>query len=90
VSEPDFRQQVSEKARRLRRSRSKGRSFWAGVGLVGSVGWIIVLPTVAGALAGRKLDAWLDTELAFTLGLMLLGLASGGYTLWRIMAKELR
>lgn len=82
-----FRERAIRRARAMRAARSSGRKLWVGLGLVGSVGWMIALPMVGGAFLGRYLDEALDTRLSFTLGLMLLGLAIGAYSVWRLFLR---
>jgi len=83
-----FRRQVTDKARRLERGRARRTRVWAGLGLVGSVGWIVALPMVGGAFAGRWIDRRMGTGLSFTLGLVLVGLACGAYSVWRYFLRE--
>lgn len=83
-----FREGATRRARTMKAARSARARFWAGLGLVGSVGWMIALPTVGGALLGRELDQRLDTRLTFTLGLLLAGLALGAYTVWRLFLRS--
>jgi ATP synthase protein I len=65
-------------------------SFWQGLSLVGGVGWMVVLPAVAGALLGRFLDTHWGTGIFWTLSLLVLGLALGCVSAWRHIARELQ
>ena len=49
------------------------------------LGWIIVLPLLAGIAAGRWLDHRLASGLLFTGALLLLGLFVGCWSAWRWM-----
>jgi ATP synthase protein I len=64
-------------------------TFWEGLAMVGAVGWMIALPSVAGALVGRWLDSWMGTGLFCTLCLLLLGLLGGCISAWRHVRGEL-
>ena len=85
----DLHRHVFRKVERMQKSRSGTGRFWAGLALVGSVGWMVALPMVGGAFLGRWLDLQLGTNLSFTLGLLLLGLAVGAYTVWRLFVRNL-
>jgi len=61
----------------------RGRNLWVQVSRVGTLGWLIALPIVGGALLGHLLDRRLGTGLTFTLAMLLLGLVIAGFTLWR-------
>jgi ATP synthase protein I len=61
----------------------RGRSLWVQVSRVGTLGWLIALPIVGGALLGHLLDRRFDTGLTFTLAMLLLGLVIAGFTIWR-------
>ncbi len=88
---PGLRRKVFREADRMERARARGRrGFWAGLATVGAIGWMIALPTVGGAALGRLLDQRLGTRLTFTLALLLLGLATGSYTVWRLFVRETR
>mgnify|MGYP000220178342 CR=1 FL=1 len=52
---------------------------------IGVLGWIFVVPTLAGLFFGRWLDAWLETGIFWSAPLMLLGLCVGGWTAWKWM-----
>ncbi len=63
--------------------RSRGRNLWVQVSRVGTLGWLIALPIVGGALLGHFIDRRLGTGLTFTLALLLVGLTVAGFALWR-------
>ena len=50
-------------------------TFWRGLGLVGSVGWMVVLPALLGAFLGRWIDRRSGTGIFWTLSLLFVGLA---------------
>jgi ATP synthase protein I len=84
----EFVRQVRRQAERAQAGRRLG--FWQGLGVVGMVGWMVSLPAVVGALAGRWLDRRGDGGLFWTLSLLALGLALGCASAWRHVTRELR
>ena len=52
---------------------------------IGVLGWIFVVPTLAGLFLGRWLDARFETGVFWSAPLMLLGLCLGGWTAWKWM-----
>ena len=66
-------------------------SFWGDLwreALVAlSLGWELALPIFAGVLIGHFLDRWLGTGLDFTLGLLVLGIGLGYYSLARFIQR---
>ena len=48
-----------------------------------SIGWEIALPIIGGAFLGQVIDRALNTTILFTILLLLLGVASGTYNLFR-------
>lgn len=50
---------------------------------IGILGWIIVLPMLAGIILGRWLDLRFGTGLLWTAPLLILGLILGGWFAWR-------
>lgn len=84
----DFAKEIGKQAERRRAGR--GRSVWQGLAQVGTIGWTVALPAVAGAFLGRWVDARYRTGIFWTLSLLTLGLAIGCVTAWRSMSRELR
>ncbi len=48
-----------------------------------SIGWEIALPIGGGALLGQLIDQALNTRIVFTILLLMVGVFSGGYNLFR-------
>jgi ATP synthase protein I len=64
-------------------------TFWQGIGLVGSVGWMVVIPSLIGAFVGRWIDRRAEAGVFWTLSLMFVGVASGCLSVWRHVGREL-
>lgn len=83
-----------EKTVRLREQRRETweregeRPLWKNLSMTGSLGWLIVLPTLAGVLAGRWLDALLGTGVTFSGALTFAGAGVGLALAWRRMNRE--
>jgi ATP synthase protein I len=83
--------QKAVKARRERRGRWERegeRSIGANLALIGSLGWTIVLPTLAGIFIGRWLDHLYRSGIFWTLGLLVAGIALGCTLAWKRMHRE--
>jgi ATP synthase protein I len=52
---------------------------------IGVLGWIFVVPTLAGLFFGRWLDARFETGIFWSAPMMLLGIVIGGWTAWKWM-----
>ncbi len=68
--------------------REKGQSFWGYVGLIGAVGWSVVVPMVLGVFLGLWLDRKFGTGSRWTIALLLFGLCVGCVNAWRTITKE--
>lgn len=63
--------------------RAEGeRTFFRSLGMIGGLGWMIVLPTLGGLALGRWLDARLGGGLVATGALLMVGLALGCRLAW--------
>jgi ATP synthase protein I len=77
---------IREQARRRQRAEREGEpSLGRYLAQIGVLGWMIVLPGLAGVFAGRWLDHSLGTGIFWTGPLMLCGLAAGCWAAWRWM-----
>jgi ATP synthase protein I len=85
----DMAGQVGAKAaRKLQAQRNPTPGVWFGLGLMGIVGWSVVVPTLLGAALGLWLDRHYPGGRSWTLALMAAGLGLGCFNAWVWVAKE--
>lgn len=77
----DTRERTRRDIARLEGREPAGR-FWRSLGLVGSVGWPIVVLATGGALLGRYLDARWHTGIRLTGTLLTVGTVVGATIAW--------
>ena len=87
---PNLQASLDRDLDRYARRERDASSFWRSVGLLGSVGWPIVVTTVGGAFAGRWIDARLNTGIQFTLLLLVAGAVVGAAIAWNLLKPERR
>ena len=78
-----------QRRRQQKEQNERDNSFWASVGMMGTVGWSVSLPTVLGLLFGRWLDGRLDSGYVFMIFFMLVGLAAGSLIAWRLISERI-
>jgi ATP synthase protein I len=84
-----FADQVGVKAaRKLKAQRHPAPGVWFGLGMMGLIGWSVVVPTLAGAALGIWLDTRHPGTHSWTLALLVAGLTLGCFNAWRWVAKE--
>ena len=83
-----FSQQIAAKAARKLKARASSRGVWFGLGMMGLVGWSVVVPTLLGAALGIWLDTHHSGTHPWTLALLLVGLAIGCLNAWHWVARE--
>jgi ATP synthase protein I len=77
---------VRVRRERRERGRKEGeRSLGQNLAMIGTLGWLIVTPTLIGTFAGRWLDRHFDTGIYWTLSLLFVGLAFGCWLAWQRM-----
>ena len=87
--EPTLAAQVGAKAaRKLKTRRRTASVVWSGLGMMGLIGWSVVVPTLLGAGLGAWLDEHHPGKHAWTLALLMAGLALGCLNAWRWVAHE--
>ncbi len=88
-STPPLVTKVGDKAeRKLRARRDESQGVWFGLGMMGLVGWSIVVPTLLGAALGIWLDGRHPGRHSWTLALLVAGLVLGCANAWRWVARE--
>ncbi len=86
---PSLTQYVGSKAaRKLKARRNSAQGVWFGLGMMGLIGWSVVVPTLLGAALGIWLDKHYPGKHAWTLALLVAGLAIGCLNAWHWVAKE--
>jgi ATP synthase protein I len=89
AGETEFSHQVGEKAeRKLKAQRHVTQTVWAGLGMMGLVGWAVAVPTLLGAALGLWMDKHYPGSHSWTLMLLVIGLVIGCMNAWHWVAKE--
>lgn len=82
-------EQVGAKAaRKLKAQRNTTPGVWSGLGVMGLVGWSVVVPTLLGAAIGLWLDRSYPGGRTWTLALLMAGLTLGCLNAWHWVSKE--
>lgn len=81
--------QVGARAERKIRARRNGTpGVWFGLGMMGLIGWSVVVPTLLGAALGLWLDQRYPDGRAWTLALLMAGLTLGCLNAWHWVTRE--
>jgi len=75
-------------ARKLKARRQRKQGVWVGLGMMGLVGWSVVVPTLLGAALGIWLDKHYPSSHPWTLALLMAGLVLGCVNAWVWVDKE--
>ena len=84
----EFSRKVGAKAARKLRARRSTQGVWRGLGMMGLIGWSVVVPTLLGVLIGTWLDNRHPGSHSWTLALLVAGLVIGCFNAWLWVAKE--
>ncbi|QDV69701.1 Putative F0F1-ATPase subunit (ATPase_gene1) [Rosistilla carotiformis] len=84
-----FADQVETKAKRkMKVMRHQDSGLWFGLGMMGLVGWSVVVPTLLGTVLGIWLDRRFPRDQSWTLMLLVAGLLLGCFNAWMWVSKE--
>jgi ATP synthase protein I len=84
-----FSQEVGKKAKRkLKARRNSKKGVWFGLGMMGLIGWSVVVPTLLGAGLGLWIDNSHPGSYSWTLMLLVIGLIIGCLNAWYWVVKE--
>ncbi|MDP5190583.1 AtpZ/AtpI family protein [Rheinheimera baltica] len=84
-----FSQKVGDiAARKLQAQHNVTKNVWSGLGMMGLIGWSVVVPTLLGAALGMWLDKRYPSAQSWTLMLLVAGLCLGCFNAWRWVEKE--
>ncbi|MBC7575658.1 MAG: AtpZ/AtpI family protein [Herminiimonas sp.] len=78
----------AQAARKLSARRVGAGGVWFGLGMMGLIGWSVVVPTLLGAALGLWLDQGNPGERSWTLALLVAGLVLGCFNAWHWVEKE--
>jgi ATP synthase protein I len=79
---------IGAKAARKLKARKSTQGVWFGLGMMGLIGWSVVLPTLLGAALGMWLDKHHSGAHSWTLALLVAGLALGCANAWHWVAQQ--
>lgn len=88
ATRPDPQRSLERDVDRLKRREASASSFWRSLSVLGTVGWSIALPAVAGVWLGHWLDLRLDSGVRFTLMLLVAGVMLGSVIAWRVVGEH--
>jgi ATP synthase protein I len=88
VGRPLAEQVGAQAARKLKARRRGPPGVWFGLGMMGLIGWSVVMPTLLGAALGLWLDQRYPGGRSWTLALLMGGLALGCLNAWRWVSWE--
>ena len=93
--QPDARDRLAahiegKQARKMHARQIKERSTWFGMGMMGTIGWTVVVPTLLGVALGLWIDAHWPSSVSWTLMLLIGGLLLGCVNAWLWIAREQR
>lgn len=74
--------------RKLRTQHHVDRTIWFGIGMMGTIGLSIAVPTLLGAVFGIWLDKHYPANFSWTLTMLTIGLFIGCLNAWYWMDKE--
>ncbi len=84
-----FTETIGRKATRKLRAKRQKRPVWGSLGLMGTVGWSVAIPTLIGAFLGQWLDArYPESERSWTLVCLMAGLFVGCVNAWLWVGRE--
>jgi ATP synthase protein I len=87
-SRREFGDLVGAKADRKLRAQRSTNGVWFGLGMMGLIGWSVVVPTLLGAALGIWIDNRHPGIHSWTLTLLIVGLFLGCLNAYQWVAKE--
>ena len=82
-------EEVGTKAsRKIKARRHASQNVWFGLGMMGLVGWTVVIPTLIGAALGGWIDKAHPGKHDWTLALLVAGLVIGCASAWHWIVQE--
>jgi ATP synthase protein I len=79
----------TKEVRKVKARRKKDRGIWLGLGMIGTVGWSIAVPTLIGVGLGIWIDKRWPGRISWTLTLLFVGLMFGCINAYYWVRKEI-
>ena len=79
----------TNEVRKVKARRKKGQDIWFGLGMIGTIGWSIAVPTLIGVALGIWIDKMWPGRISWTLTFLLAGLVLGCINAYYWVKKEL-
>ncbi len=80
----------TKEVRKVKARRKKDRGVWFGLGMIGTIGWSIAVPTLIGVALGIWIDERWPGRISWTLTFLLIGLVLGCINTYYWVKKELK
>ncbi|MBN1312327.1 MAG: AtpZ/AtpI family protein [Anaerolineae bacterium] len=81
--------EIEEKqSRKVYARHTKHQSTWFGLGMMGTIGWTVAIPTLLGVALGIWIDAHWSSPISWTLTLLIGGLLMGCVNAWLWIDRE--
>lgn len=74
--------------RKMKARKDRSRGIWFGLGMMGTIGWSVAVPTLIGVAIGIWLDSRYPGQISWTLTFLSIGLAVGCVNAWYWVKKE--
>ena len=75
--------------RKAKSRRKKDQGVWFGLGMIGTIGWSIAVPTLIGVALGIWIDKSWPSRISWTLTFLLVGLVLGCINAYYWVKREL-
>lgn len=77
-----------KQSRKLHARRSREKGVWFGLGMMGTVGWSVTVPTLLGVALGLWIDLHWPGRVSWTLVLLFGGLILGCLNAWFWVSRQ--
>lgn len=80
----------TKEVRKVKARRKKGQGIWFGLGMIGTIGWSIAVPTLIGVALGIWIDKRWPSRISWTLTFLFVGLVLGCINAYYWVKRELK
>ncbi len=80
----------TKEVRKVKARRKKDQGVWFGLGMIGTIGWSIAVPTLIGVALGIWIDKRWPSRISWTLTFLFVGLVLGCINAYYWVKRELK